>query len=328
MEINYTTLITMASSGRRRFVLILAACSVARAGGTACRRVAWPPVGAGTARSTFRRVRERARGSGLARVDARMAAGAGPLAGLDPEQVRLMEERVMVVDRSDRVIGPESKVNAHLNSLGPMLHRAFSVFLFDDCGRLLLQRRAPTKVTFPSCWTNTCCSHPLHTPEELGEDDHAGLLGGAVTGCARAAIRKLEHELGIPLNTYAPSDLTFLTRIHYLARARADNAEAERAEFGEHEIDYLYIGRTPAGGLRIAPNLNEVCETRFVDRAQMRQMLRAAEAGELRLTPWFAMIAEQFLFRWWDDLDDPTALLAHRDVDGIFRFGECAVEPV
>lgn len=278
----------------------------------------------------LRRLRERSRSGGSSSLgpdETRMMTGTGPLAGLDPEQVRLMEERVVVVDRSDRIIGPESKVNAHLNSRGPMLHRAFSVFLFDDRGRLLLQRRAPTKVTFPSCWTNTCCSHPLHTPDELGANDHAGLLGGAVTGCARAAIRKLEHELGIPLSTYTPSDLTFLTRIHYLARAREDNAEAERADFGEHEIDYLYVCRAPASGLALVPNPNEVCETRFVDRAQMLEMLRAAEAGELRLTPWFAMIAEQFLFRWWDDLDDASALLAHRNVDGIFRFGECAIEP-
>lgn len=247
------------------------------------------------------------------------------LTGLDPEQVRLMEERVVIVDRSDRILGHDSKVNAHLNSRGPMLHRAFSVFLFDEHGRLLLQRRAPTKVTFPSCWTNTCCSHPLHVPDELGKGDAAGLLGGAVTGCARAAIRKLEHELGIARATYAPADLLFLTRIHYLARARDDGAGGtERAEFGEHEIDYLYVGRAPAGGLRLAPNDNEVCETRYVDRAEMRAMLRAAEAGELRLTPWFAMIAERFLFRWWDDLDDPAALLAHRDLGGIFRFGECA----
>lgn len=45
---------------------------------------------------------------------------------------------------------------------GGVLHRAFSVFLFDDRGRLLLQQRASSKITFPDVWTNTCCSHPLH----------------------------------------------------------------------------------------------------------------------------------------------------------------------
>ncbi|KAG8457857.1 hypothetical protein KFE25_005126 [Diacronema lutheri] len=284
---------------------VVAACACGRGGAAGARRLAAQPRGS-----------------------MQLAVDRGPLAGLDPEQVRLMEERVVVVDRADRVVGPESKVNAHLNSHGPMLHRAFSVFLFDEHNRLLLQRRAPTKVTFPSCWTNTCCSHPLHTPDELGVDDGAGLLGGAVTGCARAAIRKLEHELGIPLDTFKTDDLVFLTRIHYIARARADNEAAERAEFGEHEIDYLYVCRTPVAGLRLAPSANEVCETRFVDRAQLREMMRAADAGELRLTPWFAMIAEQFLFRWWEDLDDPAALLSHREVDEIFRFGECARAPL
>jgi isopentenyl-diphosphate delta-isomerase len=257
------------------------------------------------------------------RVEGGPATGA--LTGLDPEQVRLMEERVIVVDRHDRILHPESKVNAHLNEYGPMLHRAFSVFLFDEQGRLLLQRRAPTKVTFPSCWTNTCCSHPLHTAAELGEGA-GGLLGGAVTGCAIAAIRKLEHELGIPRDAFAPSELTFLTRIHYLSRARADEPDKERPEFGEHEIDYLYVCRSPPGGVAMAPNENEVCETRWVGPAEMREMLAQACAGELRLTPWFEMIAERFLFRWWADLDDRDALLAHRDVDGIFRFGECADE--
>ncbi|KAJ1628956.1 NUDIX hydrolase domain-like protein [Pavlovales sp. CCMP2436] len=250
----------------------------------------------------------------------------GPLAGLDPEQVRMMEERIIVVDRGDRILRPESKVNAHLNEHGPMLHRAFSVFIFDDEGRLLLQQRAPEKVTFPSCWTNTCCSHPLYTPDELGEGD-GGFLDGAVTGCARAAIRKLEHELGIRTNTFAPEDLLFLTRIHYLARAAADSPD-ERVEFGEHEIDYLFVARVPAGGMLMVPNANEVSATRFVDEAGMRKMLAQARKGELRLTPWFEMIAEEFLFRWWTDLHDRPKLLAHRDVDSIFRFGECAAEPM
>lgn len=55
-----------------------------------------------------------------------------------------------------------------------MLHRAFSVFLFDRQGRLLLQQRADDKITFPSYWTNTCCSHPLNKPDELEEEHQMG----------------------------------------------------------------------------------------------------------------------------------------------------------
>ena len=56
-----------------------------------------------------------------------------------------------------------------------LLHRAFSVFLFRPSdGRLLLQRRADEKITFPGMWTNTCCSHPLSIKSELVEKDQAG----------------------------------------------------------------------------------------------------------------------------------------------------------
>jgi isopentenyl-diphosphate delta-isomerase len=55
-----------------------------------------------------------------------------------------------------------------------MLHRAFSVFLFNSKGELLLQQRASEKITFPDYWTNTCCSHPLYTPDELPEENNIG----------------------------------------------------------------------------------------------------------------------------------------------------------
>ncbi len=121
-----------------------------------------------------------------------------------------------------------------------MLHRAFSVFLFNSNNELLLQQRSTAKITFPgelkaqvvphccrtaiprclctctvelSCftvrlflaaehWTNTCCSHPLHVTAEL-EDD-----GGAI-GVKRAARRKLQHELGID-----PQQVTPLEKNH------------------------------------------------------------------------------------------------------------------
>lgn len=56
-----------------------------------------------------------------------------------------------------------------------MLHRAFSVFLFNSEGKLLLQQRSATKITFPLYWTNTCCSHPLSFPEELEEENQMGM---------------------------------------------------------------------------------------------------------------------------------------------------------
>lgn len=110
-----------------------------------------------------------------------------------------------------------------------LLHRAFSVFLFDSKGRLLLQQRAPEKITFPGMWTNTCCSHPLATPSETGDG-----LDAAVAGVRRAAQRKLDHELGIKAEQTPLEKFDFLTRIHY--KAPSDG------KWGEHEskrADYL-----------------------------------------------------------------------------------------
>lgn len=91
-----------------------------------------------------------------------------------------------------------------------LLHRAFSVFLFNTKGQLLLQRRAAEKITFPHMWANTCCSHPLWDFEnELIEENQLGVKN--------AAIRKLNHELGIATDRFTTDDFTFLTRIHYKA---------------------------------------------------------------------------------------------------------------
>lgn len=121
------------------------------------------------------------------------------LAQYDEEQARLMEEMCIVIDENDNRVGADSKKTCkwwclpfmmmmmmrliereiclgHLmeNINQGLLHRAFSVFLFDSENRLLLQQRAPEKITFPNMWTNTCCSHPLNTPSELVEENQLG----------------------------------------------------------------------------------------------------------------------------------------------------------
>lgn len=148
--------------------------------------------------------------------------GADVLSGHDEEQIRLMEERCIVLSRDDEVERDGSKKECHLmaNIKKGLLHRAFSVFLFDpEDGRLLLQRRADEKITFPRMWTNTCCSHPLAIRAELEETDQLGVR--------RAAQRKLDHELGIPPEQVPLDKFQFLTRIHYLAPSDGD--------WGEHE---------------------------------------------------------------------------------------------
>lgn len=147
------------------------------------------------------------------------------LAGHDEEQIRLMEERCIVLSHDDKYVRDGSKKECHLmtNINKGLLHRAFSCFLFDpESGKLLLQRRALEKITFPNMWTNTCCSHPLAIKGELEEAEQIG--------ARRAAQRKLEHELGIPAEQVPLDEFQFLTRIHYLAPSDG--------LWGEHESGF------------------------------------------------------------------------------------------
>lgn len=167
------------------------------------------------------------------------------LAGYDEEQIRLMDEVCIVLDDNDNPIGSASKkvctfclvlrvlswiltgyLEGHLmkNIDEGLLHRAFSVFLFDSSNRLLLQQRASEKITFPDMWTNTCCSHPLGIPGETGSE-----LPEAVQGVRRAAQRKLDQELGIQAKQVPLDKFQFLTRIHY--KAPSDG------KWGEHESE-------------------------------------------------------------------------------------------
>src|ERR1700761_3055993 len=108
-----------------------------------------------------------------------------------------------------------------------LLHRAFSAFVFRPSdGKLLLQRRASEKITFPDMWTNTCCSHPLDDFEE--EKIEAEQRGVRI-----AASRKLEHELGIPRSQTPVDQFQYLTRIHYLAPSNG--------MWGEHEGSYFVV---------------------------------------------------------------------------------------
>ena len=115
-----------------------------------------------------------------------------------------------MTDREDHMIRDGSKKECHLmtNINQGLLHRAFSVFLFDPLsGKLLLQKRASEKITFPDMWTNTCCSHPLAIQSELHGSARA----------TTAAQLKLEQAWGMSASHVPTDAIQFLTRIHYLA---------------------------------------------------------------------------------------------------------------
>lgn len=118
------------------------------------------------------------------------------------------EEQVVLVNEHDQAIGTMGKWRAHEEGL---LHRAFSVFLFDDQGRVLLQRRAPGKYHSGGLWTNTCCSHPR--PDE------------AITDAAR---RRLMEEMGIGAELEP--------RFSFIYHAVLENG------LQEHELDHVLFG--------------------------------------------------------------------------------------
>ncbi|MDP6195621.1 MAG: isopentenyl-diphosphate delta-isomerase, partial [Candidatus Poseidonia sp.] len=154
----------------------------------------------------------------------------------NPEQATLMAEAVIHVSEHDDVLGPISKLEAHQN-IGSF-HRAFSVLLFNKKGEMLLQQRSADKVTFPNVWANACCSHPLHSDVEMDEQDAMGVK--------RAAVRKLEQELGIDPSTISTDDMTFMTKMRYAARMNA--------EWIEREIDHVLV---MCVDVEVNPNPNE-----------------------------------------------------------------------
>ncbi|KAJ8747908.1 hypothetical protein K2173_012798 [Erythroxylum novogranatense] len=219
--------------------------------------------------------------------------GDAPDAGMDAVQRRLMfDDECILVDENDKVVGHDSKYNCHLweNILkGNSLHRAFSVFLFNTKHELLLQQRSATKVTFPLVWTNTCCSHPLYRESELIEADALGVRN--------AAQRKLLDELGIVAEDVPVDQFIPVGRILY--KAPSDG------KWGEHELDYLlFITRD----VNVNPNPDEVADAKYVNRGQLKELLRKADAGEegLKLSPWFRLVVDNFLFNWWDHVEKGT----------------------
>ena len=195
------------------------------------------------------------------------------LGGSDSIQESLMAEAVIQVSENDEVIGPISKFDSHYK-VGTY-HRAFSVLLFDSSGRLLLQRRASHKITFPDVWANSCCSHPLHSDEELEMKNNLGVK--------RAAIRKLEQELGISPSQVPLDKFDFVTKMRYQARQDDD--------WIEREVDHCLVIHAD---VVVNPNPNEVSEIKWVSQAELEEML-LAEDPENVIAPWFRCIAARIM---------------------------------
>ncbi|NCU02751.1 MAG: isopentenyl-diphosphate Delta-isomerase [Chitinophagaceae bacterium] len=173
---------------------------------------------------------------------------------------------VILVNESDEVIGSMEKMEAHEKAL---LHRAFSVFLFDKEGNMLLQKRAASKYHSPSLWTNACCSHPM--PGEETKD---------------AALRRLKEELGFTT--------TINKAFHFTYKAVFDNG------LTEHEFDHVFVGEYD-GNMQLNPE--EVSEVCYKPVAVINEEI-AHNAGSY--TAWFK-IALPLLEEWLQKNTKPHA---------------------
>lgn len=236
--------------------------------------------------------------------------------GMSQEDFMIKDE-VIALDQNDQIVGHVNKYLSHRFVPGTprgVLHRAFSVFLFDEDGKLLLQKRAASKITFPNVWTNTCCSHPLYGYEPREVDLPEDVKDGSVPGVKNAAVRKLDHELGIAAEDVPVDAFKFLTRIHYYAADAVTHGP--NAPWGEHEIDYILFIKADSS-LHMKPHPEEVDAVKWVTLEEMDEMM--ADEGNL-WSPWFRIIMERFAREWWLNLDDAMSTDTYMDTVNIHRF--------
>ncbi|SHJ55481.1 isopentenyl-diphosphate delta-isomerase [Reichenbachiella agariperforans] len=164
-------------------------------------------------------------------------------------------EEVVLVDHLDNEIGTAEKLTAHRDG---SLHRAFSIFLFNSKGEMLLQKRAAGKYHSANLWSNSCCSHPR--PAE---------------NLADAAHRRMREELGIT------TDLKWLLSFQY--KIDFDNGLIE------HELDHVFVGQTDQPMLL---NPDEVSEIKYINPEQLKKDIAVHPD---QYTFWFKELVDRVL---------------------------------
>ncbi|PZD78091.1 isopentenyl-diphosphate Delta-isomerase [Mesonia sp. K7] len=166
----------------------------------------------------------------------------------------MSKEQVILVNEKDEQIGVMEKIEAHQKAL---LHRAFSVFVFNDQNELLLQQRAESKYHSPGLWTNTCCSH-----QRVGETN------------IEAGKRRLNEEMGFT------TDLEEVTSFIY--KTSFDNG------LTEHEYDYILVGKYNEN-----PNVNpeEVSAYKWMTLEDTKKDMQQNPAN---YTSWFKIIFDKY----------------------------------
>ncbi len=160
------------------------------------------------------------------------------------------DEPLIVVDRHDKILDYKSKAECHKGN--GILHRAFSIFIFNDRHQLLLQKRSNHKLLWPLFWSNSCCSHP-----RKGESYE------------EATIRRLKEELGIE------TSLQYLYKFVY--QARFDKIGSE------YELCSVYLGKSDQSPV---VNPTEIAEWQYIDLAKLDEEI-ALNPDDY--SPWFKM---------------------------------------
>ncbi len=166
----------------------------------------------------------------------------------------MSEEKVILVDKNDNQVGLMPKLEAHEKGV---LHRAFSIFIFNSKYELLLQKRASAKYHSGGLWTNTCCSHPREN-EDIFD----------------AANRRLNEEMGIK---------TSLRKVYdFIYKAELDN------QLTEHEFDHVFYGVYDNDPIL---NKDEADDFKWVD---METLNNDIIKNEDNYTVWFKIAFEYF----------------------------------
>lgn len=167
----------------------------------------------------------------------------------------MKKEYVILVDTADRELGTMEKMEAHEKAA---LHRAFSVFIFNDRGELMLQQRAAHKYHSPLLWTNTCCSHQRQEESNV-----------------EAGKRRLREEMGFEV------DLD--EKFHFVYKAEFDNG------LTEHELDHVMVGYYNS-----EPTINpeEVASWKWINMEVLQQDMKDHPED---YTAWFKIIFDRFV---------------------------------
>ncbi len=166
------------------------------------------------------------------------------------KQVSFKDELLIVVNDNDEKLGNKSKADCHDGN--GILHRAFSIFIFNENMQLLIQKRSRQKYLWPLFWSNSCCSHP-----RKGEDVES------------AAQRRLKEEVGLS------ASLNFLFKFQYFAKYKDIGAE--------REICYVFAGTSENP---VVANQNEIDEWKYVNILELEENI---EKKPDQFSPWLKL---------------------------------------